>query len=164
MKKHESSFADEELSFRYANINDEALLLAWRNDPKVRKYSRMSDSIDLNIHAKWFSERLNVIDTQPIFIFQWKLKNVGMIRLDLGNNSLEIYEISIIVDESLQNLGFATSMILQILELAKNELLAREIRAFIHAENLHSIRLFNNLNFHKTSGEIGGFEEYAIYL
>ena len=164
MKKHESSFAAEELSFRYANLNDEAILLAWRNDPKVRKYSRMSDSIDLNVHAKWFSERLIVIETQPIFIFQWKLKNVGMIRLDSSNNSLNIYEINIIVEESFQNLGFATSMILQILKLAKNELSGREIRAVIHKENTNSIRLFTNLNFVRIPNIEGEFQEYRIYL
>ncbi len=62
-----------------------------------------------------------------------------------------MYEISIIVVESFQHLGFATSMILQILQFTKKRLSAEEIRAVIHVGNIQSVRLFTNLKFIKIS-------------
>ena len=122
MKKYASSPISEALSFRHANKDDESTLLAWRNNPNVRKYSRTADYIDQNMHSKWFEARLIEIQIQPLLIFIWNQKEIGMIRLDKLNSPSNIFEISILVDEFFQNRGFATSMISQSLEFAKLEL------------------------------------------
>ena len=164
MKKDESSSVPDDLSFRYANKDDELLMLAWRNNINVRRYSRNTEAIEQSVHAEWLRSRLIEIVNQPLFIFHFKERAVGVVRLERINESPKIFEISIQVDESFQNRGFATSMISQVLLFAKKKLLATEIRAIIHQENSHSIRLFSNLNFLKTQTTNGGFEEYRIYL
>ena len=164
MKKNESPLISEDITYRYANLEDEFLLLAWRNNPNVRKYSRATDLIDQKIHTSWFNKRLVEIEKQPIFIFHLKQKAIGMVRLDCLNESLALFEISIIVDESFQNRGFATSMISQILVFAKKSLAVSEIRALIHIRNINSVRLFTNLNFRRISNTMEELEEYSIHL
>lgn len=141
MEKYASSSISEELSFRYANKDDESIVLAWRNNPSVRKYSRTTDYIDQNMHSEWFEARLNMIQIQPLLIFNWNQKEIGMVRLDKLNALSKIFEISILVDESFQNQGFATLMLSNILEFAKLKLSAEEVRATIHIENISSIQL-----------------------
>jgi RimJ/RimL family protein N-acetyltransferase len=164
MKKNGSPFISEEITFRYADKDDEFLLLSWRNNPMVLKYSRTKDSIDQKIHARWINERLAEFEKQPIFIFYLKQKAIGMVRLDCINDTLKIFEISIIVDESFQNRGFATSMISQILRFAKTNLSTLEMRAVIHNGNIKSIRLFTNLNFIRIPNPMKEFGEFRIYL
>ena len=164
MEKYPSSFISGELSFRYANKDDDSILFTWRNNPNVRKYSRTTDYIDQNIHIEWFEERLNKIQIQPLLIFKWNQKKIGMVRLDKLKAPSKIFEMSILVDESFQNQGFATSMISQSLEFAKLELSAKEVRATIHIENISSIRLFTNMNFLSISEKEDVFQEYVIYL
>lgn len=164
MEKYPSSFISGELSFRYANEDDDSILLTWRNNPNVRKYSRTTDYIDQNMHIEWFKERLNKILIQPLLIFNWNQKKVGMVRLDKLNAQSKIFEISILVDEPFQNQGFATSMISQSLEFAKLELSAEEVRATIHIENIYAIQLFTKMNFLSISKNEDVFQEYGIYL
>ena len=153
MEKYASSSFSEELSFRYANKDDESILLAWRNNPSIR-----------NMHSEWFEERLNKTQIQPLLIFKWNQKKIGMVRLDKLKATSKIFEISILVDESFQNQGFATSMISQSLEFAKLELSAEEVRATIHMENIFSIQLFTKMNFLSISEKEDVFQEYVIYL
>jgi RimJ/RimL family protein N-acetyltransferase len=164
MEKYASSSISEELSFRYANKGDESLLLAWRNNPNVRKYSRTADCIDQNMHSEWFEERLNQIQIQPLLIFNWNQQEIGMVRLDKLNPLSKIFEISILVDESYQNRGFATSMISQSLVFAKLELSAEEVRATIHTDNISSMQLFIKMNFLRISKIEDIFQEYSVYL
>ena len=164
MEKYESSSISEELSFRYANKDDESILLAWRNDPSVRKYSRTTDYIDQNMHSEWFEARLKKIQIQPLLIFIWNHKEIGMVRLDKLNALSKVFEISILVGESFQNRGFATLMLSKSLEFAKLELSAEEVRAVIHMENVSSIQLFTKMNFLSISKNEDRFQKYTIYL
>ena len=164
MEKYASSSISEELSFRYATKDDESILLAWRNSQNVRKYSSTTDYIDQNMHSEWFEARLSNIQIQPLLIFNWNQKEIGMVRLDKLNAPSKIFEISILVDEFFQNRGFATLMISQSLEFAKLELSAEEVRATIHKKNIHSIQLFTKMNFLSISKRENTFQEYGIYL
>jgi len=156
--------AENSLSFRYANSEDNLLILSWRNNLKVRKYSRSREKIEQDIHDIWFKARLTKIDLEPIFIFSFQSRDLGMIRLDRVGKSLSSFEISILVDEVFQDRGFASLMVSQILLLARNNFAATELVANIHQQNLPSVQLFTKLDFHKTSNIDGEFEEYKIYL
>lgn len=164
MEKYASSSISEELSFRYASKDDESILLAWRNNPSVRKYSRTTDYIDQNMHSEWFEARLKKIQIQPLLIFIWNHNEIGMVRLDKLNALSKVFEISILVGESFQNRGFATLMLSKSLEFAKLELSAEEVRATIHIENIYSIQLFTKMNFLSISKKEDMFQEYGIYL
>jgi RimJ/RimL family protein N-acetyltransferase len=156
--------AENSPGFRYANSDDNLLILSWRNNPKVRKYSRSREKIKQDTHDIWFNARLTKMDLEPIFIFSFQGRNLGMIRLDRVSKSSSSFEISILVDEVFQKRGFASLMVSQILLLARNNFAATELVANIHLQNLPSIQLFTKLDFHKTSKIDGKFEEYKFYL
>ena len=162
MRNHESYFDARELYFRFPDSKDVDLLLSWRNNPNVRKYSRDTEVIDQNTHAEWFAGRLKDLEKQPLFIFIWQQNDVGIVRLDSRADSLGIFEISILVDERFQNRGFATKMISQVIQYAKKNLSAKEIRAVVHFENYQSISLFTKLDFCKTKKIQKQFEEYSF--
>ncbi len=162
MRNHETYFDASELHFRFPDNKDVDLLLSWRNNPNVRKYSRDSEVIDPNTHAKWFAGRLKDLEKQPLFIFIWQQNDIGIIRLDSQTDSVGIFEISVLVDEKFQNRGFATTMISQVIQYAKKNFSAKEIRAVIHLENYQSINLFTKLNFCKTTKIQEQFEEYSF--
>jgi RimJ/RimL family protein N-acetyltransferase len=50
--------ADDPLAVRLATQADAPMLLAWRNDPEVRGWSRSSDPIDPATHAQWLARSL----------------------------------------------------------------------------------------------------------
>jgi len=164
MEKNESSSISKELSYRYAIADDNHQLLIWRNNPNVRRFSRNSELIEGDTHNKWLAARLLEIRNQPLLVFLFEQTPIGMVRLDAKTDLEKIFEISVLVDESFQKRGFATSMITQALEIAKNDLLSTEIRAIIHKENTQSIRLFNNLKFVKIQDSDGIFREYKFHL
>ena len=164
MSKSDAFSGENSLCFRYANSDDNLMILSWRNNPKVRKYSRSGEIIEQDIHDKWFNARLTEIDLEPIFVFSFRGKNIGMVRLDRVRKSLSSFEINILVDEVYQNRGFASSMVSQILQLARNNFAATELVANIHLENLPSIQLFTKFDFHKTSNIEGEYEEYKLYF
>jgi RimJ/RimL family protein N-acetyltransferase len=116
------------------------------------------------MHSEWFEARLNQIQIQPLLIFNWNQQEIGMVRLDKLNALSKIFEISILVDESFQNRGFATSMISQSLVFAKLELSAEEVRATIHTDNISSMQLFIKMNFLSISKIEDRFQEYGVYL
>jgi len=164
MSKPRALSAESGLNLRYANSKDNLLILDWRNNTDVRKYSRSREIIEQDIHDKWFTIRLANMHLEPILIFSFQGKDFGMTRLDKASDSSSTFEISILVDPDFQGRGFARMMISQTLLLAQDSLAATELVANIHRENLSSIGLFTNLDFHKTQNVKGQFEEFRIYL
>ena len=164
MEKIELNSISEELSLRIATQDDEFLILSWRNNPNVRKFSRTIEPIPQSIHAEWFHARLLEIQKAPYFIFQLDKQPVGMVRLDTKHDLPGVFEINILVDESFQNRGFATVMISEVLKFAKENLSVAEIRAFIHKENIQSIKLFKKFGFLKNQDAVDFFQEYYLSL
>ena len=164
MENHDANSVSEILSCRFVTRDDESKLLIWRNKANVRMFSRSLALIDREAHSLWFKARLLEMRKQPLFIFEFEQKPIGMTRLDCINDLEGLFEISVIVDETFQNRGFATKMISQTLLFAKIELEAKEIAAVIHTDNVRSIQLFTRLNFRRKAKSFDKFDEYRIYL
>jgi RimJ/RimL family protein N-acetyltransferase len=164
MEKRELASVSEKLIRRFIAKDDELKLFLWRNNYNVRLFSRSTALIEREVHSKWFNARILDINRQPLFIFDLGKNSIGMTRLDCKSEVDRHYEISVIVDESFQNQGFAAAMISQTLIFAKEELSATEITAVIHLKNIQSIRLFSRLHFQKKNKILDDFEEYGIYL
>lgn len=164
MENYDATPVSDVLSRRFVTKDDESKLLIWRNKANVRKFSRSLELIDREAHSLWFKARLLEMRKQPLFIFEFEQKPIGMSRLDCINDIEDLFEISVIVDESFQNRGFATEMISQTLVFAKNELEVKEITATIHIDNFRSIQLFTRLNFRRKAKLLDKFDEFRIYL
>jgi RimJ/RimL family protein N-acetyltransferase len=134
------------VDIRPVNINDSQMVLNWRNDSSVRKWSQKTELIDVDAHQKWFMDWILDYSRKGFFyIIQTKKASVGMLRLDFeSKNTLEI---SIIVDPRYQGQGVARSAIRIALAEVQKKLSETTIRATVHCDNLGSIRLFSKLGF-----------------
>lgn len=153
---------DDRLLLRLASIDDRDDLLNWRNNPRVVMFTRIQSTISAQEHNYWLTNRLTVLDTEPILIFTKGRNKVGMTRLDFIDSQERTYEISIVVDERYQNQGLGKSMLRRSCEFAMTELSTTNIQAVIHKDNLSSIHLFCNLGFEINSQEDDSFYVYRL--
>lgn len=78
------------LDLRPAGLGDEALLLAWRNDPVTREASFDTGKVDPAEHHRWLAGKLEDPDC-VLLIVEEDGRPVGQVRLDrLDGESAEI--------------------------------------------------------------------------
>lgn len=144
---------------RLAQKNDEKLLLAWRNSPEVVTLTQTKKGISSEEHNFWFTTRIETLNQEPIFIFEFLGSPVGMTRLDLVSPSLDSFYISVIVDKSHRGNGYGISMVKQTSRFAKKFLNAKKIYAVVNALNSPSMKLFQRCEFKELKNE----KEFKTY-
>ena len=60
----------DQLLVRQARLEDEALLLAWANDPITRANAFLSESISAETHGVWFRQRLGNLEDCRIYVIE----------------------------------------------------------------------------------------------
>jgi UDP-2,4-diacetamido-2,4,6-trideoxy-beta-L-altropyranose hydrolase len=79
------------LQVRHARLEDEALLLAWANDPVTRRNSFSPESIPAATHTIWFRERLQDRDRYRLYIVETtEGVALGQVRFDCQDEAWEI--------------------------------------------------------------------------
>jgi RimJ/RimL family protein N-acetyltransferase len=96
---------------RTATLNDAEILLNWRNDPNIRKFSRQPEQISGEEHLDWLRARLEKVQLEPYYLFVQGSRAIGMSRLDAVSDSLQRFEISIMVDPNQHGKGIGTSIL-----------------------------------------------------
>ena len=82
-------FGFEDLQLRPATLGDAAKLLAWRNQPEVRQFSRNKGSIDFAAHVRWLAGVID--DPRRHLLIGWREdKPVGVLRLDENGATGEV--------------------------------------------------------------------------
>ena len=132
---------------RTATLMDGEVLLNWRNDPSVRKFSMHSEIIRIHEHLKWLSERLERVRLEPFFLFTVDNKAIGMSRLDIISGSNDKFEISILVDPAQQGKGIGTRILNMACESFFRIHQNKTIVARVHKHNRVSQKLFMNGGF-----------------
>jgi RimJ/RimL family protein N-acetyltransferase len=133
-------------------------LIAWRNDPDVRIWSRNENEITLADHQTWFEGWTSPDHSKGyLYMIEVSGNSAGMVRFDKSKS--EVFEISVLVDPKFQKRGVAETAI----RLASSEVLRLigdfTAIAFVHSRNLPSIKLFGRLKFDK----IGESEEFLEF-
>jgi RimJ/RimL family protein N-acetyltransferase len=146
-------------SMRIATISDAGLLLTWRNDPNVRKFSKSTSLISPTEHNVWLEDRLKRFEEEPLFIFTIEGDLAGTARLDALPEEEKSFEISILIDPKFQGLGYSKILLNQVFDHAFGKLQAEMIIAVIHSGNSKSIKLFQSAGF-IYSGQEGDFFKY----
>jgi RimJ/RimL family protein N-acetyltransferase len=145
-----------EITQRPANLGDASVLLDWRNNPNVRKFSLNTGQISIDEHLLWLSGRLARIKLEPFFLFSEGENLIGMSRLDIAPGSTDRFEISILVDPSQHSKGFGTRM----LDMTCKSFFCLHpdqiIVAKVHTLNSISQRLFTSAGF-KQQAAFGDF-------
>lgn len=144
---------------RTATLNDAEILLTWRNHPSTRRFSRQPEKIRSEEHIVWLKTRLEKSELEPFYLFTEDSRAIGMSRLDALSNSLQRFEISILVDPDQHGKGIGT----RILNLTCESffLLHPEslIVAHISRHNMISQKLFFSAGFRKQTS-IGDFIQF----
>jgi UDP-2,4-diacetamido-2,4,6-trideoxy-beta-L-altropyranose hydrolase len=135
------------ISQRTATLSDAAALLTWRNDPSVRKYAQNSEHISIDEHQDWFKARLQRTKLEPFFLFEDDSRLIGMSRLDMHSQSLDKFEISILIDPSEHGKGFGTRILTMTCESFFGQYPEKSITAKVHRNNQVSQNLFISAGF-----------------
>jgi len=135
-----------DLLMREVTSRDSIDLLEWRNEPKVRSFSRNKSIISENDHSTWFTRRLEVLGKEPFWIFESSIRKIGFVRFDL-DETLSQFEISLTVNPIMRGKGYGRI----ILQRAIDECLIihqnANLCAFVHKNNIASKILFRNCGF-----------------
>ena len=160
MSDYISRFPQSNLSMRLARDSDSQILLSWRNESSVRKYSRQNHEISRDVHEAWFGNILSEKQNESkIFIFLELEDYIGMSRLDLL--SAQTCEISLLVDPAFHSNGYGSKILDLSIDFAFSKLNFLELIACIHAENLPSKALFSKFGFMKFHNQ-GLFETFKL--
>ena len=93
-----------DLSLRAVTQEDESLVLAWANDPEVRRWSwKNTLEIQTSEHRQWFKEKLANENT-GIWIMQRQGVSCGLIRIEVEGH-IAILNYSIAAEHRGKNLG-----------------------------------------------------------
>ena len=126
--------------------NDAELLLAWRNHPTAREFSRNQEEILLKDHLDWLKDYLGDTGGKgSIFMYTHDGIEIGMARLDFISKT--ICEISVLVGPQFQGKGYGVQIISDASNIALNKLGLRQIIAVIHELNLRSLNSFKKCGY-----------------
>jgi spore coat polysaccharide biosynthesis predicted glycosyltransferase SpsG/L-amino acid N-acyltransferase YncA len=125
---------------REASNADSALLLAWRNDPETRAWSRTTDPVSPADHQAWLARGLRNPDRR-LLIAEQDHKPVGTVRFDRDGRH---WEVSITLAPEARGRKLA----LPVLLAAERVLEPRAtVRACVHRDNGASRALFRRAGY-----------------
>lgn len=148
-----------DVSIRPVDLADSLLLLHWRNNPDVRKWSHDSNEISLDTHEMWLSAWTSEQRRRGyFFVIEYLGKSAGMVRFDMIAS--DTFEVSVLVEPDYQGKGIAKRAISVAINQITTDCPAFTLIASIHERNLASINLFKKLDFWK-SGKTENFLEFS---
>ncbi len=128
---------------RPATDADSELLLAWRNDPRTRAWSRTTDVVAAADHRDWLA-RVLVDPDRRLFVAEYGGRPVGTVRFD--RESGRTWEVSITVAPEARGRGLAVPVLLAAERAADADAVAT-IRANVHRDNAASRALFRRAGY-----------------
>jgi spore coat polysaccharide biosynthesis predicted glycosyltransferase SpsG/RimJ/RimL family protein N-acetyltransferase len=131
--------ADNFVIVREATVADFGLLLAWRNDPETRAWSRTIDPVAPTDHADWL-DRVLADPDRLLLIAERGNHPVGTVRFDREGDH---WEVSITVAPDARGQKLAVPMLLA----AEGRLGGADIRACVHKDNAASLALFRKAGY-----------------
>lgn len=140
---------EKRITLKLATMNDAAILLQWRNDPRTRNASHNSEIIKMGDHLVWLSKTLNNPDRKlyiawekitdhddPKYVEISIVRPVGTVRVD-WDKLTGIYELSWTVAPEARNKDIGK----KIVAMVANQLENKCIRAEMKSSNLASIKI-----------------------
>jgi RimJ/RimL family protein N-acetyltransferase len=124
---------------REATESDSGLLLAWRNDPETRAWSRTTDPVAPADHSEWLARALDD-PGRRLLIAEYDHEPVGTVRLDRDDDH---WEISITVAPEARGRGLAVPVLLA----AERSIDRTTIRACVNRDNAASIAVFRRAGY-----------------
>jgi UDP-2,4-diacetamido-2,4,6-trideoxy-beta-L-altropyranose hydrolase len=145
--------AGNEVILRPATSADRALLLDWRNDQDVVRFSLSGRPVAAAAHANWLAARL----AEPalrLWIAEEAGEPVGQVRVDLEDATGTV---SISVAPAHRGRGVGSRMLRALVIEMEADGAVRSLLALVHRENTASLRSFERVGFSDTGGQRRGF-------
>jgi predicted dehydrogenase/RimJ/RimL family protein N-acetyltransferase len=132
------------VALRAANVEDAARLLAWRNDPETRRWSRSSHDIAPDEHASWLRRALADNSTQ-LWVAECDERPIGHVRV--GPEAEGIAEVHVTLAPEARGQGLGAAVLIQATARALAEPRVSLLRANIKPEHEASLRAFGQAGF-----------------
>ena len=132
---------------RPASPDDEALILAWANDPAARAAGFQAEPIEPDIHHRWFSKRLARPAAGRIWIGldDGDERPIGVVRAEMAGDGALV--VSITLDPAERGLGTSRPLLEAGLAAARTAFPGKQFRAWIRPDNRPSLALFRGAGF-----------------
>jgi UDP-2,4-diacetamido-2,4,6-trideoxy-beta-L-altropyranose hydrolase len=131
---------------------DSKILWEWANDPEVRRLSFSSDAIPWEIHQQWYTRKLKDPNSAGWIGFDIEDRPIGLVRFDRSSDGR--LDVGVSVAAGFRGRGFGTELIRQGLRRISFLFPRQPAHAWIKAENLTSIRAFEQAGFELVGKEI----------
>lgn len=133
---------------RPASADDEALLLAWRNDSETRWASRSTALVGASEHEAWFRESLGNPSRMILICEDQSARPFATVRFDATTTagSTEC-EVSISVEPNARGSGRGPVALRACERYALDAMTIRRFKAYIRRDNLKSLRLFEGCGY-----------------
>jgi RimJ/RimL family protein N-acetyltransferase len=142
-----------DVALRAATHADAALLLEWRNDADVVRFSLTGRTVGASQHASWLAARL-ARPTQRLWIAEEGREPVGQVRVDLEDATGTV---SIAVAATHRGRGVGTKILRALVIEMEADPEVGTLLAMVHPDNSASLRAFERLGFRARDGRPHGF-------
>jgi predicted dehydrogenase/RimJ/RimL family protein N-acetyltransferase len=132
------------LTLRAAGLEDSERLLAWRNDPATRRWSRDSRPVTRRQHARWLPATLGDVTTR-LWIAESEGAPVGQVRV--GPRSGGVAELHITLAPTARGRGLGSSLLVQVTASALADPGTERLCAYVNPDNVASLRAFARAGF-----------------
>lgn len=149
------------LDFRYATLEDAALLWQWANDNETRKWSFSPAPIEWETHSRWLKGKLD--NPGSIFLIATVSGStvVGQVRFDLESNAATL---SIGLDPDYRGRGFGARIIDRAVRAAFQKADVAFVKALVKVGNIPSSRAFAKANFRYCGNTRVGVDDAEIWV
>jgi RimJ/RimL family protein N-acetyltransferase len=137
--------AQTPLRARVADWGDENLILAWANDPLVRRNAFTTDTIDAAEHHAWFGRRMKDTERCRLYVIETATGlPIGQVRFQKEGDSWEVHYS---LDATVRGRGLAKPMLTTAIQALRS--IAPEAVLFgrVKSSNAASSHVFQALGF-----------------
>lgn len=142
-----------QVTLRRATVSDGPLLMVWRNDPVVIRYSITRRGVTPAEHLEWLAARLSDPD-RCFWIAEEGGTPVGQVRVDLDRG---VGTVSIVIASDHRGRGVGSAVLRAMLVEMADGRRASRLRAEVEQENSASLRAFERTGFVRQGLREGGF-------
>jgi RimJ/RimL family protein N-acetyltransferase len=135
---------------RAATEQDAELLLAWRNDPATRRWSRTSALVSADDHRRWLHRALTN-PSQLLLVVHDSGEPVGTVRFDRTDTDADAdgsWEVSITMAPERRGRGLAAPVLATAEAVLSVQVAdATTLLALVHGDNDRSLALFHGAGY-----------------
>jgi RimJ/RimL family protein N-acetyltransferase len=147
---------EPKLTLRPIAASDEALILAWANDPEARRRGFQTKPITPRDHHAWFTKRLANQEDCVFLVAESEAGTpVGQVRFDRNG---ALWTISYALDAALRGWKLARPLLAAGIEALRAREPGAPLEAWVKPDNVASLQTFRGMGFAESLAERDGLQ------